>query len=108
MSNVVPATTEERIMTNQGKKYRTNKQPMTRINLSIHKGLLDQVDKAAAEDFTTRSDIIRAALLWYLRPEEQKPQRIDPKYIAETKKRRKMLAGLNQMRKDPEIDVYDS
>lgn len=45
-----------------------------RITLTIQPGLLDIVDEAAEKDFTTRSDIIRTALLWYLRPVGGRPQ----------------------------------
>lgn len=38
-----------------------------RINLTISRNLLAKVDEAAGQDFTSRSDIIRIALLSYLR-----------------------------------------
>mgnify|MGYP001604753500 CR=1 FL=1 len=69
---------------------------MKRINISIADGLLEMVDKVAAEDFTTRSDIIRAALLWYLRPQGRELAHTDPKEILKTLKRRQTHAAMKQ------------
>jgi metal-responsive CopG/Arc/MetJ family transcriptional regulator len=41
----------------------------TRINLTLPKALLEEIDKAAVRDFQNRSEVIRAALMWYLRPD---------------------------------------
>ncbi len=39
-----------------------------KVNLSIPHGLLEQVDETAKREYTTRSDIIRQALLQYIWP----------------------------------------
>ncbi len=52
-----------------------------RINLTIPKGLLDTVDKAALIDYTSRSDIIRVALLQYIRERsdlQPRPKELTP------------------------------
>lgn len=73
---------------------------MARISLSISTGLLEMVDEAAEEDFTTRSDIIRAALLWYLRPQGRELKQVDPKVIVETLKRRQAIVEMRKITKD--------
>ena len=78
---------------------------MTRITISIPAGLLELADQAAKEDFTTRSDIIRAALLWYLRPLGRQTQQLDLEKVLETLQNRKLSAALRKMTKD--LDPYD-
>jgi metal-responsive CopG/Arc/MetJ family transcriptional regulator len=89
------------------KKYRTHKVPMSRINISIYDGLLELVDNAAEEDFTTRSDIIRSALLWYLRPQGRQLQQVGPDAILKTLQRRRASALNNREMRDLDLDVYD-
>lgn len=55
------------------------------------------VDKAAKEDFTTRSDIMRTALLWYLRPQGRELQQVEPDVIYKTLQHRKARLGLRKM-----------
>lgn len=82
---------------------------MTRINLSIPQGLVDMVDEAAEKDFTTRSDIIRMALLWYLRPQGRDLSQADPDVILKTLQHRQARAGMKQMMAElGELDAYDS
>jgi metal-responsive CopG/Arc/MetJ family transcriptional regulator len=71
-----------------------------RINLTISKPLLERVDQAAIQDYTNRSDIIRAALLWYLRPQGRELDQTDPKAILATLKQRDAQAKLRKMLKD--------
>lgn len=85
---------------NLGKKYTTHKQKMVRINISINEGLLALIDKAAAEDYTTRSDIIRQAALWYLRPQGRDLAETDPDIILKTLQRRKALASSRKRMKE--------
>ncbi len=73
---------------------------MNRITISISKGLLDMVDVAAKEDFTTRSDIIRIAILWYLRPQGRDLNQVDPTIILKTLKHRQARAGMKKLLKD--------
>jgi metal-responsive CopG/Arc/MetJ family transcriptional regulator len=82
----------------------------TRINISISKQLLHDIDKAAKQDYTTRSDIIRIAALWYLRPQGRELDKLDPETIYNVLRQRHMRAGVNKMVKDlgKDIDAYDS
>lgn len=73
---------------------------MVRITISISKGLLEMADEAAKDDFTTRSDIIRMALLWYLRPQGRDLAQADPDVILKTLQHRKARVGIRQMLKD--------
>lgn len=82
---------------------------MTRLNLSLPQGLIDMVDKAAAKDFTSRSDIIRMAVLWYLRPQGRDLDQADPDAILKTLQHRQALAGMKAMMQEiGELDAYDS
>lgn len=85
---------------NTSRKRRTLKAKMRRINISINDGLLSMVDEAAIKDFTTRSDIIRTALLWYLRPQGRELNQVDPDEIYKTLKNRKDRASMKKMFKD--------
>lgn len=102
------------------KKQHTGRQPAkkprrdmrsetVRINLTIPKSLLETVDEAAVQDYTTRSDIIRIALLWYLRPQGRDLDQADPEVIIKVLKRRQARAGLNKLLKQETIDedIYD-
>ncbi|MDB5170759.1 MAG: hypothetical protein JWO35_453 [Candidatus Saccharibacteria bacterium] len=81
----------------------------TRINLTISKQLLTEVDKAAEHDYTTRSDIIRTALLSYLRPQGRELDHLDPDTIYDALKRRHMLASVKKLIKETEnLDPYDT
>ena len=81
-------------------KRTTYKENMTRISLSISPGILDLVDSAAKQDFTTRSDIIRMAILWYLRPQGRELDQTDPKIILKTLQHRQSRLALRKMLKD--------
>jgi Arc/MetJ-type ribon-helix-helix transcriptional regulator len=64
-----------------------------RINISIPDGLLDMIDDAAKKDFTNRSDIIRAAVLWYLRPQGRDFGQADPDEVLKTLQNRRLKAA---------------
>lgn len=72
--------------------------------------LLNKVDQAAKQDFTTRSEIIRSAILWYLRPQGRDLSERDADEILKTLQRRKAGADLRKYLKDnkDDIDVYDT
>ena len=70
--------------------------PMTRINLSISQNVLEMVDTAAKHDFTTRSDVIRMAILWYLRPQGRDFAEADADEILHMLQRRKFKAALRK------------
>ena len=80
-----------------------------RINLTSPRGLLEEVDKAAAQDYASRSDIIRQSLLWYLRPQGRDLASTDPDQIVKAINQRKGRAELRKFLKEnaDEIDVYD-
>lgn len=96
--------------TPQGNKRNSRRAKSVRINLIISDGLLDKVDQAAKQDFTTRSEIIRSALLWYLRPQGRDLNEADTDEILRTLQRRKAGADLRKYLKDnkDDIDVYDT
>lgn len=79
---------------------------MSRINLSIQQGLLDMIDEAAEKDFTTRSDIIRIALLWYLRPQGRELDQADPDAILKTLKHRQSSAAMRDIIRN--TDKFDN
>lgn len=88
------------------KKRTTHKQTMQRINLTISEGLLELVDKEAENDFTTRSDMIRTALLWYLRPQGRELDQTDPDTILKTLQQRHMRVEVKKMlRKNANSDA---
>jgi len=90
-------------------KRRRHGAKMMRLNLSLPQGLIDMVDEAAAKDFTGRSDIIRMAVLWYLRPRGRELDQTDPDVILKTLEHRKARAGMKRtMEELGELDVYDS
>ncbi len=66
-------------------------------------------DKAAEQDFTTRSDIVRMSVLWYLRPQGRDLDQTDPDYIFKTLQHRKARVGIKQIIEniDKFDDVYD-
>jgi hypothetical protein len=69
---------------------------MVRFNLCISRELLKKVDAAAEQDYTTRSDIIRAALLWYLRPQGRELAETDPDVILKTLEHRRALVSMKE------------
>ncbi len=87
-------------MAKEIKHRKARKVKMVRIAISIPEGLLGLTDRAAEEDFTSRSDIIRAALVWYLQPQGRQLKQVDPEEILKTLKRRKELIANRQLLKD--------
>lgn len=81
-------------------KLRETKVKTVRFNLTMSKPLLDRVDKAAQQDYTTRSDIIREALLWYLRPQGRDFDKADLDTLFEALKHRRAQAGMRKMLKE--------
>jgi metal-responsive CopG/Arc/MetJ family transcriptional regulator len=86
--------------TNRGKKYTTHKQKMVRITISMNQSVIDMIDQAAAEDFTTRSDMIRQAVLWYLRPQGRDLAHVDPSEILKVLQHQKALAASRKALKE--------
>jgi len=83
-----------------GNRRRTYKATMRRVTISISDGLLDMVDEAARQDFTTRSDLIRMAVLWYLRPQGRELTHMDPEEIFKTLQHRKTRTAIKQTMQD--------
>ncbi|HEX7259571.1 MAG TPA: ribbon-helix-helix domain-containing protein [Candidatus Saccharimonadia bacterium] len=73
-----------------------------RFNVSMQVELLNRLDDAARQEYTTRSDLIRTAVLWYLRPQGPELDRTDPDLIVKTLQQRKLRAGVKKMLKDAE------
>jgi metal-responsive CopG/Arc/MetJ family transcriptional regulator len=65
-----------------------------RLMISLQPGLIKLLDEAAKKDFTTRSGVVRTALLWYLKPHEF--AHADPDEVLKTLKRRQDLAALRR------------
>ena len=84
---------------------RNRKPKAIRIQLALPQGLLKIVDEAAEHDYTTRSDIIRTALLWYLRPQGRDFNQVEPDEILKTLQHRKMQVGVREMTKD--INIFN-
>jgi hypothetical protein len=95
------------MQTNNGKKQakrrQSHKARNVRIQLTMSDGLLELVDKAAEQDFTNRSDIIRTAVLWYLRPQGRDLKQVEPDEILKTLQHCKALVGMREMLKDVDV-----
>lgn len=68
------------------------------VNLTIARALLEQVDTAAKREFTTRSDIIRQALVQYLRATRADNEE-DPKDQLDRLRKQQLKAHLNNVTK---------
>lgn len=86
-------------------KYTKRRAESVKITLTLPKGLLNLADQAAVEDYTTRSDIMRTALLWYLRPQGRHAVAMDDEEIFKTLRHRKTRASVNQWLKDEALDA---
>ncbi|HEY5442042.1 MAG TPA: ribbon-helix-helix domain-containing protein [Candidatus Saccharimonadales bacterium] len=86
--------------TGKTKPRRTHKAKAVRIMISLPEGLLAEIDKAAEKDYTSRSDTIRMAILWYLRPQGRDLDQTDPEQIMKTLQHRQTRAGLRKMLKE--------
>ncbi len=77
---------------------------MRRVLISIPEGLVEIVDEAAKKDFTSRSGIVRSALLLYLRPQGRDLNEVDPDFILKTLKQRKLKVGIHKMLHDEDAE----
>jgi len=73
--------------------------PHVKITLTIPEQLLQEVDLAAEHDYTTRSDLIRVALLEYLRLPGRLTGEPDFEMALKVLQRRKSIAASNKMMK---------
>ena len=87
------------------KKYARHAVKYVRLNISMSPQLITLIDEAAEQDFTTRSELIRTALLWYLRPQGRELAQADPEIILKTLKRRQLQVEMNRTKQD--IDIQD-
>jgi len=72
----------------------------TKITLTINKVLLERVDAAATSDYTTRSDVIRQALVDYLRDYERACGDLEPEAALRVLRQRLGRAHLNETLKN--------
>lgn len=79
-------------------------QPSIRIHVTVSQSLLDMIDERAIKDCTTRSGLIRQALIWYLYPVGQVGEVLDEEALLRFLRRRKAKAHFNRIRH--ELDSY--
>lgn len=70
----------------------------TKITLTLPLLLLERVDATAKTDYTTRSDVIRQALVDYLRQYDRACEGMEPEEALKVIKRRLAMAGFNKNR----------
>ena len=88
------------------RKYRPRStEKSIRFNLTMSPELLKRVDAAAKQDYTTRSELIRMALLWYIRPQGRALDQTDPTVILKTLKHRHARTKMKEMTKD--INIFN-
>ncbi len=87
-----------------GSKKLTTTTDSVRVNITISKALLKRVDEAARQDYTSRSDLIRQSLLWYLRPQGRDLDQANPEVIVRALQQRKARAELNRIAKDLDLE----
>ncbi len=75
-----------------------------KITLTIPKSLLKQVEITAQRDYTTRSDVIRQALVDYLRQYERACGELEPEEALKILRRRMGLAYFNKTLKETKSD----
>ena len=69
----------------------------SKITLTLPTLLLEQVDHTAKRDYTTRSDVIRQALVDYLRQYERATGGLEPEAALKILKRQACKAYLNRV-----------
>ncbi|HEX4774667.1 MAG TPA: ribbon-helix-helix domain-containing protein [Candidatus Saccharimonadales bacterium] len=96
--------------TTKTRHRRSHKLATAQINLRINEHFLSRIDEAVKQDCTSRSELIRIAIFWYLMPHHRNFEQSQEDYIFETIKHRKAIASSNKWFKEHghEIDVYDS
>lgn len=72
---------------------------MGRVNITIPDNLLLQVDEMATKDYTTRSDIIRQAVLFYMRSTASTLNKTEVESLFKNMKNRQLKAYLNNITK---------
>ncbi len=75
----------------------TKQSDNVKIHVTIPRKLLAQIDDAANRDFANRSEIIRAALLWYLRPDGVNFGLTEPEALLTVLRREETRKGLNKL-----------
>lgn len=76
------------------------------VHIRLPRGILAMLDEAAQKDLTSRSDIIRMAILWYLRPQGRDLERFDPEEILKVLQHRQSRAAMREIIKNA-TDWYD-
>lgn len=82
---------------------------MVRIDMRILEHQLELIDQAAKDECTSRSELIRTAINWYLKPQNRANDQGEEDYIFATIKHRRTRASYNKWLKEHghEIDAYD-
>ncbi len=70
---------------------------MSRVTITIPDRLLVQIDTLAQDDYTTRSDIIRQAMLFYMRSVGSSLSPDEFRQLLADMRRRKLKAHLNKV-----------
>jgi hypothetical protein len=91
----------------------SNKPHMKRVLLSLPADLLAAIDHEAKYNYMTRSDLMRRALIWYLRPaaqarrqagftEDEQPEELytNPEELLKILQQQKLRAGIQAMLRD--------
>lgn len=75
-----------------------------KITLTIPGLLLEDVDTTAKRDYASRSDVIRQALVDYIRQYRQATGGLEPEVALKILRRRVSMANLNKMLKEIDLD----
>jgi hypothetical protein len=97
---MVKKTVKKAVKKTVKKSRRINRVRSVRVMISLPPGLLETLDEAAAKDATTRSGLIRMALIWYLRPQGRELDQTDPEQIEQVLRVRRLSRALNTLKKD--------
>jgi metal-responsive CopG/Arc/MetJ family transcriptional regulator len=75
-----------------------------KITLTIPRQLLERVDTTAQRDYSSRSDVIRQALVDYLRQYELATAGLEPEAALKIVRRHMSMASFNKMLKETTLD----
>lgn len=82
----------------------SRKEGSVKISLTIPQQLLKRVDSTAQLDYTTRSDVIRQALVDYLRAYEQACDGMEPERALQVLRRHLGMAYFNKTLKETKLN----
>jgi metal-responsive CopG/Arc/MetJ family transcriptional regulator len=87
------------------RRKNTSKLGSVKITLTIPELLLGDVDNTAKLDYTTRSDVIRQALVDYIRQYKRACGEMEPEEALKVLKRRLGMAYFNKTLKETKFDA---